>query len=125
MARSTASKGAGGAAGAGARRAVVRLVQVAIAVAAIAFAVEGGEYGTSDLIRQRRTERRLRSEIDSLTRLTDSLRRYEKQVLTDPKLQERIAREEFGMVRGDKELLYRFVEPEAGVSDSARGAGRP
>jgi cell division protein FtsB len=104
---------------------VVRLVQVAIALAAIAFAVEGGEYGTSDLIRQRRTERRLRSEIDSLTRLTDSLRRYEKRLLTDPKLQERIAREEFGMVRGDKELLYRFVEPEAGVSDSARGAGRP
>ena len=101
--------------GAGARRAVVRLVQVAIAVAAIAFAVEGGEYGTSDLIRQRRTERRLRSEIDSLTRLTDSLRRYEKQVLTDPKLQERIAREEFGMVRGTKEILYRIAE------DSAKG----
>jgi cell division protein FtsB len=100
-------------------------VQLAVAVAAIAFAVEGGEYGTSDLIRQRRTERRLRSEIDSLSRLTDSLRRYEKQLLTDPKLQERIAREEFGMVRGDKELLYRFVEPEGTPADSAGGAARP
>jgi hypothetical protein len=27
-------------------------------------------------------------------------------------VQERIAREEFGMVRGDKEILYRFAEPE-------------
>jgi hypothetical protein len=26
-------------------------------------------------------------------------------------VQERIAREEFGMVRGDKELLYRFATP--------------
>ncbi|HEY0995605.1 MAG TPA: hypothetical protein VGD77_06415 [Gemmatimonadaceae bacterium] len=122
MARSTASRGP---AGGGARRTIVRLVQLAVAVAAIAFAVEGGEYGTSDLIRQRRTERRLRLEIDSLSRLTDSLRRYEKQLLTDPKLQERIAREEFGMVRGDKELLYRFVEPEGAPADSAGGAARP
>ena len=37
-------------------------------------------------------------------------------VATDPALQERIAREEFGFVRGDKELLYRFAEP----SDSGR-----
>jgi hypothetical protein len=29
-------------------------------------------------------------------------------VKTDSATQERIAREEFGMVRGDKEILYRF-----------------
>ncbi|MHB0948721.1 MAG: FtsB family cell division protein [Gemmatimonadaceae bacterium] len=103
---------------------IVRLAQLALLVGALSFAVEGGEYGTSDLIRQRRTERRLRTEIDSLTRLTDSLRRYEKRLLTDPELQERIAREEFGMVRGDKELLYRFVAPAA-PADSAKAAGRP
>ena len=32
-----------------------------------------------------------------------------KAILTDPATQERIAREVFGMVRGDKELLYRFA----------------
>jgi hypothetical protein len=32
--------------------------------------------------------------------------------LTDARTQERIAREEFGMVRG-KELLYRFAEPDS------------
>lgn len=79
------------------------------------FAIEGGEYGTADLIRQRRQGAALRSEIDSLTRVVDSLRKYRHLVLTDPKTQERIAREEFGMVRG-RELLYRFAEP----SDSTR-----
>jgi cell division protein FtsB len=97
---------------------------VALAVAAgVAFAVEGGEYGTSDLLRQRSRERRLRSEIDSLTRVVDSLGRYKRRVETDPKLQERIAREEFGLVRGNKELLYRFAEPDS-VSDG-RQRSRP
>ncbi len=74
------------------------------------FAIEGGEYGTSDLIRQRIRRTRLMSEIDSLQRQIDSLDRYRKQILTDPVLQERIAREQFGMVRGDKELVYRFTD---------------
>ena len=87
--------------------------------AALAFAVEGGEYGTSDLLRQRARERRLRVQIDSLTRVVDSLQRYKRRVETDPKLQERIAREEFGLVRGNKELLYRFADP-----DTARAASR-
>lgn len=76
------------------------------------FAIQGGEYGTLDLARQRRERIRLRHEIDSLTRIVDSLRRYRQQVLNDPKTQERIAREQFGMVRG-KELLYRFAEPDS------------
>lgn len=80
--------------------------------AAIWFAVQGGEYGTSDLLRQRSTRARLDREIDSLTRVVDSLRRYKARVLTDARTQERIAREEFGMVRG-KELLYRFTEPDS------------
>ncbi len=75
------------------------------------FAIEGGEYGTSDLIRQRIRRTRLQTEIDSLQRQIDSLDRYRKQVLTDPVLQERIAREQFGMVRGDRELVYRFTDP--------------
>lgn len=87
------------------------LVLAALGVAY--FAVEGGEYGTSDLVRQRLRRQRLQSEIDSLQQQIDSLERYRKQVLTDPVLQERIAREQFGMVRGDKELVYRFTDPPA------------
>jgi hypothetical protein len=96
------------------------LVKAALVVGAIVFAVEGGEYGTSDLLEQRVRERRLRVEIDSLSRVVDSLGRYKRRVETDPKLQERIAREEFGMVRGNKELLYRFAEPDTGAGATQR-----
>ncbi|MFN2564765.1 MAG: septum formation initiator family protein [Gemmatimonadaceae bacterium] len=87
-------------------------VKAALLVGALMFAIEGGEYGTSDLVRQRTRERVLRAEIDSLSRVVDSLGQYKRRVETDPKLQERIAREEFGLVRGSKELLYRFADPD-------------
>jgi len=93
-----------------------RIKQVLIGVgviAALVFAVQGGEYGTADLMRQRAQKRTLTSKIDSLKHVVDSLKRYKRRVETDPALQERIAREEFGMVRGNKELLYRFAEPDS------------
>ena len=98
------------------------VVKAILVVGAVAFAVEGGEYGTSDLVKQRVHERRLRAEIDSLSRAVDSLSRYKRRVETDPKLQERIAREEFGFVRGNKELLYRFADPD---TVSGRRGRRP
>ena len=75
------------------------------------FAIEGGEWGTYDLLRQGSRKARLEAEVDSLERLVDSLTRYRQRLATDVKLQERIAREEYGMVRGEKEILYRFAEP--------------
>jgi cell division protein FtsB len=88
-----------------------RLVIAAGALAALAFAVQGGEYGTTDLFRQNSRRERLLKTNDSLVHVIDSLRRYKRRLETDPALQERIAREEFGLVRGDKEMLYRFAEP--------------
>jgi len=88
------------------------LLWLLVACAATWFAIQGGEYGTLDLFRQHRQRVRLVREIDSLGRVVDSLRRYKQRVLTDPRTQERIAREEFGMVRG-KELLYRIAEPDS------------
>jgi len=87
------------------------------AVAAIAyFAVQGGEYSTLALVRQRIAERNAHRAIDSLQHDVDSLARYKHAVLTDPAVQERIAREEFGMVK-QKEMLYRFAPAEsAGAS---------
>jgi hypothetical protein len=87
-----------------------RAVFGALAIGAVAFAVQGGEFGTTDLIRQRHEKVKLNQSIDSLQRVVDSLRRYEAAVIHDPATQERIAREVFGMVRGDKELLYRFAD---------------
>ena len=98
-----------------------RLIGIAVVVGAAVFAVQGGEYGTSDLFRQQARRRRLVAQIDSLRREVDSLQRVKKAILSDPATQERIAREEFGMVKGDRELLYRFTEP----SDSAPAAARP
>ncbi len=87
-----------------------RLLTIVILGGAIVFAVQGGEFSTLDLIDQRRTKARINYSIDSLRKVVDSLKRYENRVEHDPTTQERIAREVFGMVRGNKELLYRFTD---------------
>ena len=91
-----------------------RLVWGALVLGALAFAVQGGEYGTLDLVRQRARRATLQSAVDSLRREVDSLAAYERAIARDARVQERIAREEFGMVR-DGELLYRFVEGDSTV----------
>lgn len=78
-------------------------------VGVVVFAVQGGEYSSLDLVRQRAERAALVGEIDSLQRQVDSLTHLVHAIETDPAVQERIAREEFGMVRGNKELLYRFA----------------
>ena len=90
---------------------VKRAVLVLAAGGVMVFAVQGGEWGTFDLLSQGRRMARLEVAVDSLQHIVDSLRSYRKRIDTDPVLQERIAREEFGMVRGDKELLYRLTVP--------------
>ena len=102
-----------------AKRAAIGVAIVLVVV----WALQGGEYGTSDLFRQRARHAALRAEVDSLERHVDSLRGYKRALQTDAALQERIAREEFGMVRGDRELLYRFAEP--GSSAAAAPSGSP
>jgi cell division protein FtsB len=92
---------------------VKQLLVAAGVLAALVFAVQGGEYGTRDLMKQRARRAGLVATIDSLQRIVDSLRRYKTRVETDPALQERIAREEFGLVRGNKELVYRIAEPDS------------
>ena len=86
------------------------LVWALVTLGALLFAFQGGEYSTRDLFRQYERKRRLERAVDSLQRQVDSLRTVAHSVANDPAVQERIAREEFGMVRGDRELLYRIVE---------------
>jgi cell division protein FtsB len=98
----------------GARASALKRVGIAVLVIGVgAFALEGGEFSTIDLYRQRREKTRITHSIDSLRRVVDSLRRYENALEHDPATQEKIAREVFGMVRGDKELLYRFADSTA------------
>ena len=82
---------------------------VLIAIA-LYFGVQGGEYSTRDLYVLHRRARTLTRQVDSVQHQVDSLSRFLKLVRSDSATMERIAREEFGMVRGDKEILYRFGE---------------
>ncbi len=77
------------------------------------FAVEGVEYGTSDLLNVRTRIAETNTAIDSLKRVVDSLGVQKKDVMTNPAVQERIAREEFGMVKGEKELVYHVLRPDS------------
>jgi cell division protein FtsB len=91
-----------------------RLLVIAAVIVVLVFAVQGGEYGTSDLLRQRARRQALVARLDTLQRQVDSLTRRKVALQNDAALQERIAREEFGMVRGRKEILYRFADPDSG-----------
>jgi cell division protein FtsB len=87
------------------------------------FAVQGGEYSTLDIVRQHARRVALRADIDSLQHQVDSLRRLVHAIETDPVVQERIAREEFGMIRGNKEILYRFAPVGTTAGPGVRGPG--
>lgn len=95
-----------------------RVVWGALLIGAPYFALQGGEYSTVDIWRQHHQIAELTARADSLTRVVDSLRRQERLVRSDPATQERIAREEFGLVRGPDEILYRFI-PDS-TRDNAR-----
>ena len=81
---------------------------VLLIAVALYFGLQGGEYSTRDLYVLRARGQSLQREVDSLQLRVDSLTGYLRAVRSDSATQERIAREEFGMVRGDKEMLYRF-----------------
>jgi cell division protein FtsB len=92
---------------------LIRRVLLGIVVLAVLwFAVQGGQWGTWDLWRQRRDRQQLQHELDSLQHRVDSLKRYRTRLDTDRALQEKLARENVGMVRGDKELLY-LISPDS------------
>ena len=82
--------------------------------------MQGGEYSTRDLFVLQSKTRKLTHEVDSLQRQVDSLGRFLRLVKSDSATQERIAREEFGMVRGDKEILYRFGEDPGTTGGKSR-----
>jgi len=91
----------------------VKLLLFRLAIVfAIYFALQGGEYSTYDLFRQRQRERMLLQMVDSLEHDVDSLKTLKRLLDSDPATQERIAREDFGMIR-DKELLFRFLDPDS------------
>jgi cell division protein FtsB len=85
-----------------------RWAAVAAVAFALYFAVQGGEYATTDLLELRREVGREQAEVARLERVVDSLDRAARAVERDPRTQERVAREAFGMIRRG-EFMYRLV----------------
>jgi cell division protein FtsB len=84
---------------------------LALVLGALVFALQAGEYSTGQWLALRRKEKVARAELDSLTREVDSLARLRRLVETDPAWQERIAREQYGMLRKG-ETEFTVVRPD-------------
>ena len=78
----------------------------------LAFALLGGEYSTWNWYTLRRERRQELARIDSLSRQVDSLRKEAVAVETDPKVQERLARELYGMLRKG-EIVYSITRDDS------------
>ena len=85
-----------------------RIAGLAGAALLLALAVWGGEYSTGDWLTMRRQLADEREKVAALEVEVDSLAKAATDLETNPAVQERVAREEFGMIR-DGELLYRVV----------------
>jgi len=85
------------------------LVAGLLVAGGLAFGAMGGEYST---LNWWQLKREVRGQLDAIVRLEgeiDSLEAWAVQIETDAIIQERVARERFGMIRNG-ETLYR-VEP--------------
>jgi cell division protein FtsB len=75
---------------------------------ALYFAFQGGEYGALDLRQLRQDVVEESTNVVRLQHLVDSLERVATAIERDPRMQERVARERFGMLKKG-EFLYRLV----------------
>ena len=89
-----------------------RRLMLAVVLLSIVFGIEGGEYGTRDRLSLRSDEREETALVAELTREVDSLEVVLRRLQRDPATQERVAREQFGMIR-EGEFLFRLI-PEEG-----------
>jgi cell division protein FtsB len=86
---------------------------------ALYFALQGGEYGTLDLLQLRREEAEEQANVQRLELLVDSLTKAAVAIELDPRTQERVARERFGMIKKG-EFLYRLVPLSDSVATEKR-----
>lgn len=99
---------------------------VAGGLAVVALLVQGGEYSTLDLLNSRTRRDSVRTQLSRARIELDSLKAEYKAVTTDPVRLERMARERFGMVQGEKEVLYWVGGAAGGDSETtvARDSAR-
>ena len=87
------------------------LVTPAMLIVALYYATFGGEYSIFELRTARAAVTEEGAALAELEARIDSLSAWADSVRSDPATLERIAREQFGMIR-EGETLYRFVPPE-------------
>lgn len=89
------------------RMAIARL---AVILVGIVFAVQGGEYSVWNWLELRRAEGREATAVSELKNVVDSLEKTAVAIERNPRVQERVARESFGMI-ANGEFLLRVVPP--------------
>lgn len=77
-------------------------------VVLVLVALFAGEYSTLDWLKLRHQLAQERDTVVALRVAVDSLRKVVNAIENDPATQERVAREQFGMIR-DGETLYRII----------------
>ncbi|HEY7482538.1 MAG TPA: septum formation initiator family protein [Gemmatimonadales bacterium] len=87
---------------------LARWLAAAAILLALYFAIQGGEYGTTHLLELRQDVAREQEQVTQLEVVVDSLERMARAIQHDRRMQERVARESFGMIRKG-EHLFRIV----------------
>ena len=85
-----------------------QLIGLGGGVALVLVALFAGEYSTLDWLTLQRQLGEERDSVAALRAGLDSLARLARALENDPATQERVAREQFGLIR-DGEILYRIV----------------
>jgi cell division protein FtsB len=92
------------------------LLVPAMLIVALYYATFGGEYSIFELRAARAAVTDEEAALGELEACIDSLTAWADSVRSDPGTLERIAREQFGMIR-EGETLYRFVPDEVGEDE--------
>jgi cell division protein FtsB len=93
-----------------------RWIALAVIVLAAVFAWTGGTYSHRNFAALRVVERNDSARVRTLTHEIDSLRAFSDSLARDPAVQERVAREQFGMARPG-ELTFTIL-PDSGMRKS-------
>ncbi len=94
-----------------------RWISLGVLVLAVFFALDRGEFPLANYLQLRRQERAAESQLVTLRHAVDSLRAFRDSLANNPAVQERVARERWGMLRPG-ELVVTIPSPDSVGSDS-------
>ncbi|MDT8342066.1 MAG: septum formation initiator family protein [Longimicrobiales bacterium] len=100
--------------------AIRRYALPAALLAALYFAVFGGEYSALEVRRMRAELREARAQMERVQADNDSLRALAEALESDAWLLEKLAREEHGLVKEGEEVI-RILDRDRAARDSAAG----